>query len=309
MDFFATPTRAEYVFEFFRKFSQAAFAIGLLGAPVSAQTTNSEESAAYYGETRGWTIYSMGDGRGLFSCRAVRGHGYNDQIMIEYDGFPEEWRVMVQGKRPAGDGPGTIGTGVYYDGEYMDRQVYFGHANQDGSSNSHAKLDLTEWEFGRLREGNQFRIDLVGQGSRTWSLTGTTAATQKIGECLTSMLATPMPRSLPAAAPAPQPRQVPNNHNASIDGFSVGYVRFPAGQFRSTGGGNWVEEGDNGSVSYFTEIERHIDGVALNDRSRNLQVVIELNRNAISWTTNFDLNALQHLYNIDCYDRQASAVC
>ena len=39
------------------------------------------------------------------------------------------------------------------------------------------------------------------------------------------------------------------------------------------------------------------------------QVVLELDRYVISWTNNFNLNALRHLYNIDCYDRKASAVC
>lgn len=279
----------------------------LTASPVLAQTINSSEAAEPYASTRGWQVYSMSDGRGIFSCRAVRGQGYTDQIMIEYDGFDETWRVLVHGRKPAGGGAGINGTVVYYDGRPMDRQIYFGLEGEDGSSNSHARLDLSESELGWLQSGSNMRIDINGEASRTWSLSGTTAAVLKTTECAGVFGFAPAGMAASAAPKVRQPAAQPQR--AAVDGNSVGYVVHSAGRFLSTGSGNWVEEGNDGGVFYFEEYDRNWESVFLNDPSRNLQIWISLPYNEISYTENFNNRGWRSLYAINCFDREASRSC
>jgi len=112
-----------------------------------------------------------------------------------------------------------------------------------------------------------------------------------------------------AAAPVQKTRSAAPTQSATVDGNSVGYVVFPGGQLTHTGGGNWVEEGSNGSVFYFTEYNRTAEQVLLNDASRNLQLWIGLPNYEIRFTQNYDNNTWALLYSIDCYDRQASRSC
>lgn len=292
-------------FAFVKAAAKLATLLSLAATPVFSQTISQQESASYYANVRGWAVSVIGDGRGLFACRAVRGHGYNDQIMIEYDGFSESWRVMVRGIRPSGDGGGTKGAGVYYDGQFVDRQIYFGSPGYDGTSNTHAKLDLMDWELAKLKSGNTVRIDINGEHSRSWSLSGTTAASLKVAECAANSGFGPAVISAPVPAPAVAPRA----QAAMLDVYSVGYVRHNSGQFKATGGGNWVEEGDNGSVFYFVEYGRTEDGIFLNDPSRNMQIWIALEYDSINYTSNFNTNGWSNLYPIQCFDRQASRSC
>lgn len=290
--------------EILRNFTCFAVCAALLAAPANGQTISAEESAAPYATARGWSVYTMADGRGIFSCRAVRGQGYNDQIMIEYDGFDETWRVLVQGVRPSGGGAGIKGAVVYYDGRSQDRQVGFGIPDYDGSSNSHAMMNLTEFDLDRVMRGSTMRLDINGERSRTWSLSGTTAAVLKVSECAQNFGFAPAGM---AAAPENQPT-LPNP-TAAVDGYSVGYVVHATGQFRHTGGINWVEEGNNGEVFYFTEYDRNSESVFLNDAARDLQIWIALSYFEISYTQNFNYNAWTPLYVIDCFDREASRAC
>ena len=161
--------------------------VALAASPAIAQTVNTEEGLEHYANVRGWSVYLMGDGRGLFACRAVRGSDYNDQIMIEYNGFHgwdgERWFVLVQGNRTTFDGVGIKGAGAYYDNTVIDRQIAFGLPGQDGNSNAHARLHVESYELGLLKKSSRFGLAVNGETKRTWSLSGSTAAIIKVAEC------------------------------------------------------------------------------------------------------------------------------
>jgi len=291
----------------------------MVSAPAFSQTINPEESASPYAQNvRGWSVYVVGDGRGINACRAVRGNGYNDQIMIEYDGADATWRILVQGTRvfDGGGGAGTQGTGVYYDGEFVDRQMYFGIEGYDGNSNSHMKLDLTDWELQKVRSGSTIRIDINGERNRLWSLSGSSAAILKVAECARNSGFPPAGiaagwLSQPAPASPPVTPQVRSSQNDApeIDGFSVGTVRYAQGDFRKVFAGSWEEQGDNGSVFYFREFNRTSDSVFLEDQSRNIQIWIDLPAYEIRFTQNHDYNRWEPLYQIECYGTINSRQC
>lgn len=292
----------------------------MVAAPAYSQTISPQEGASPYArDVRGWSVYVMSDGRGLNSCRAVRGRGYYDQIMIEYDGSEQLWRILVQSGRvfDGGGGAGIRGTTVYYDGELVDRQVYSGIEGYDGSSNTHVKLDLTEWELQKVKSGNNIRIDINGEQSRVWALSGTSAAILKVAECAQNSGFPPVGiaaswLSQPAQAPRVQATpqvQATQNYAPVVDGFSVGTVRYTQGDFRKTSQGFWEEQGDNGGVFYFREYDRSADSVFLEDQSRNIQIWIDLPAYEIRFTQNYDNNRWEPLYQIECYGGINSRQC
>ncbi len=256
----------------------------------------------------------MGDGRGFFACRASRGQGYNDQIMIEYNGFEgfnEDgsggWAVLVQGNRREFDSPDTRGAGAYYDKTFVDRQIGFGIPGQDGDSNTHMRLFIEDYELGLLKKGSRFKLDVNGEAVRSWSLAGLTAAILKVAECADKWFGTSL-TARPVAKPAPQ-KPVQARTTGKIDGFSVGTVSFPNGDFRKTGHNQWQEQGSNGNVFYFSEYDRSADSVFLEDRSRNIQIWIDLPAFQISFTQNHDYNRWERLYPIDCFGGANSRSC
>jgi hypothetical protein len=291
--------------------------VALTTSPALAQTVNSQEGAQYYANVRGWSVYQMSDGRGIFACRAVRGNGYNDQIMIEYNAFEGgngEWAILVQGRRTEFDGPDARGAGAHYDGTFVDRQIYFGFPGMDGDSNSHARLGIEAYELGLLKKSSNFTLDINRETRRAWSLAGSTAAILKVAECADRMLGTSLtakPRAAPRAAPTPAPtqRQPVQPQVARVDGFSVGTVRFPQGDFRKVFKGSWEEQGDNGSVFFFREFDRNADSVFLEDQSRNVQIWIDLHSYEIRYTQNHDYNRWETLYQIECYGEINSRQC
>jgi hypothetical protein len=299
-----------------------ALVTALVTTPALSQTISPQESASPYANVRGWSVYSMSDGRGNFSCRAVRGRGYNNEMMLEYDGFDQTWRILVQGTRPSGGGGGGAkGAGVYYDGRFVDRQIYFGSPGYDGASDTHAKLDLNADGLRKVKSGNTIRIDINGESARSWSLSGTTAAILKIAEC--ASVNGYAPAGMAAAAPtrntAPAPTrgtvtpraQVQPQQQAqqAFNANGIGYVVFPQGEYVHTGNGNWVEQGNNGSAFYFSEYDSTDDSIFLNDTSRDLQIWIDFHNNDILYTRNFNANTWTRLYTIDCYDATRSRSC
>lgn len=169
----------------------------MASVPAYAKTINSDEGATYYDKTRGWNVYSVGDGRGFNSCRAVRGRGYMDQIMIDYAGHNEysKWSIFVQARRtPRDDGAGGRGAYAYYDNQRIDRQIGFGVPGHDGSSTTHASLDIEDYELGLFKSGSTFGLDISGERNRSWSLRGSSAAMTKIVECYNNQGVKPKPR-------------------------------------------------------------------------------------------------------------------
>jgi hypothetical protein len=155
----------------------------LLSTPAVAQTVNDTESATPYAQVRGWSVDTMGDGRGVFACRATRGRGYERQIMLTYDGFLEAWLLHVRASRPEGGGFGIKGAAVTIDGRMQDRQMGFGRPAADGASDSHARLRLSGRDLRQLMAGRTLEIEIAGERPRRWSLAGSTAATLKVVEC------------------------------------------------------------------------------------------------------------------------------
>ena len=172
--------------------------LGMVSAS-GAGVINREESATPYDTARGWSVFVIGDGRGINSCRAVRGSGYDGQLMIDYGyhGVEAGWTVYAVANRTAADdGFGIRGAALYFDGTlFSDAQTGFGVPGTDGASTTHAGLNLTSQGLGRFKSAQTMRLDINGEASRTWSLAGSTAATLKVEECARSY-------GIMAAAPA-----------------------------------------------------------------------------------------------------------
>jgi len=279
----------------------------LLAVPAYGQTINPSEDAAPYANVRGWSVYVMSDGRGIYSCRAVRGQGYNNEMMIEYDGSDETWRILVQATRPSGGGAGAKGAGVYYDGRFVDRQIYFGAPGYDGSSDRYAKLDLNAYGLDNVKSGNNIRIDINGEGNRTWSLSGTTAAILKVAECAGQFGIAPA--GMAAQAPSVPPAQSQQPLQQVFSANDIGYVVYPNGDYSHTGNGQWVEQIFNGPTHYFSEYGSTDDSIFLTDDSRNIQIWIDFHNNQFWATNNYDTNSWNPIYEIMCFDAQKSRSC
>lgn len=79
-----------------------------------------------------------------------------------------------------------------------------------------------------------------------------------------------------------------------VTGDNVVVARFKGGRWQSQGNGRWVEIGDNGGRFYFTEAQRDAESVYLDDRSRNIQVLLNVNERASYWS--HDYGQFQPLY-------------
>lgn len=285
----------------------AALALGVTavlgaGLPASAQAINNQQSADLYAQVRGWSVYAMADGRGYFGCRAVIGSGYNGELMIDYSdsAMGPYWSVYVRANRtPADQGFGLRGAALYFDGKlFSDAQIGFGVLEEDGASHTHAMLNLNDASLTRFRAAGTMRLSINGEADRTYSLKGSTAASLKVQECAQNHgvpVAAAAAPSAPAAQPAAQPAA-----RAPLDGFNVGYVRFGNGQYRDIGNGNWVEEGDNGSMFFFTRYDATAESVFLTDDARNVQIWIDISRGEISYTQNRDNNTWELIYRVEC---------
>ncbi|MGH1414442.1 MAG: hypothetical protein ACRBB0_13190 [Pelagimonas sp.] len=225
--------------------------------------------------------------------------------MLEYNGFDETWRLLVQGTKPGGGGPGVKGAAVYFDGRLADRQVHFGFDGEDGTSQSHAKLDLIPSDLQSVVKGSTIQIEINGETSRSWNLNGSTAATLKVSECATQFGFTPKttPNSRKATSASPGPE------SATVDGYNVGYVVYQGGVFRVLNGDRWVEEKPDGTQLSFQVYDRNNESVFLNDASRNLQIWLNLPAYQIYLTKGFDNQSWSFLYSIDCFDTHASRAC
>lgn len=69
--------------------------------------------------------------------------------------------------------------------------------------------------------------------------------------------------------------------SAQVSGWNVTSVSYPQGGFRMTGPGRWDESGDNGGRFTFTETKRDAWSVYLIDRSRNVEIQLDLWRRMI----------------------------
>lgn len=99
--------------------------------------------------------------------------------------------------------------------------------------------------------------------------------------------------------PAPTPR-------AMTDGRNVRQVFFEHGSFQQTGPGRWTEYEEQGrAVFEFSETGRDQWSVYLDDRSRNVQLQLDLHRNWISYGVNG--GSKNDLYPIESTSRQPSA--
>lgn len=181
----------------------------------TAQTINAEESATPYSNVAGWSVFTMSDGRGVNSCRAVWGNGYGDQIMIDYGlgGSGQDWTLYVQANRtPNDEGFGVRGAGLYFNTQYFaDAQIGFGVLGNDGASSTHAQLILTPDALRRFQSSQSIGLSINGEASRTWSLTGSSAAVRQVEACQRGDVstATPQPQLAPANPPlrSTQPTQ------------------------------------------------------------------------------------------------------
>lgn len=292
-----------------RPLSSFILAMACLGVahPGLSQTINSQESATPYAEVRGWTVSVMGDGRGIFSCRASVGTDYMNQMMVEYNGFSESWRLYVRGNRPEPTGFGIKAAILEFDGAAIDRQVGFGLSDGDGASNSHAHLDFTADELKGFMTGAQMHLDINDEAPRTFALKGTTAAVLKVEECASSYGFAPV-LSAQGFTASSAPAQGTPTAPKRVDGYNVGYVLFDTGHYRHVGGLDWLEESDGLTVP-LVEVERAVDFVVLNDPAQNAQIWIAMTDGIIRYTQNFNYNAWQDGPLIDCYDVEMSKAC
>lgn len=173
-----------------------ALAVVAQPMPATAQTAliNNQESATPYASVRGWSVVSVGDGRGITGCRAVRGSGYDENIILQFDAFSGSWEILIRAVRPSGGGLGIKGAAVYWDGKLTDSQVGFGIPGADGSSDTHARLPLSVHDLRAFMKGSFVEIDISGETSRRFALKGTTAAALKVEECVERFLGSVSPR-------------------------------------------------------------------------------------------------------------------
>jgi len=91
-----------------------------------------------------------------------------------------------------------------------------------------------------------------------------------------------------------------------VNGYNVTQANYGGGFFRETGNGRWTEYDPNGHASYsFTETGRDEWSVYLNDRSRDVQLQLDLHRKWVSYGQNGD--GKSDLYRITSSSRRQIA--
>lgn len=99
-------------------------------------------------------------------------------------------------------------------------------------------------------------------------------------------------------APSPAPPAV-------TDGRNVQQVFFSGGSFKQTGPGRWTEYNDRGQATFrFIETGRDQWSVYLDDRSRNIQLQLDLHRKWVGYGQNG--GAMSDLYRITSSSRQGT---
>lgn len=288
--------------------------------PSFGQVTNSSENAEHYAAIGDWTVYVMSDGRGLNSCRAVRGRAYFDQIMVEYDGSLAAWQILTQGSRPEPTGFGIKAAMVTFDSTARERQIGFGVPGTDGASDTHAKLPLDQDEIGLFMNAAALTLDINGEAVRSWDLKGSKAAALKVEECAVSfgikpahtLAPAPAPRSSRPAVPRPAAPNfaAPNPSTSNLAAPDrIGYVVFSAGELKATFGNQWIGTAPDGTVVTFTEYDRTPESIFLTDPQTNQQLWLDLTQFEILHTRNFDNNTWAVVDRIDCADTKPGRMC
>jgi hypothetical protein len=84
-----------------------------------------------------------------------------------------------------------------------------------------------------------------------------------------------------ASAPQMRPLYGIVGSSSEVNGRNVVSVRMPSGQYRMTGAGTWVEQGNNGATFNFAEDSRDDWSVYLLDGSRGVRLQLDLHRRQI----------------------------
>jgi hypothetical protein len=91
-----------------------------------------------------------------------------------------------------------------------------------------------------------------------------------------------------------------------VNGYNVTQANYGGGFFRETGKGRWTEYDPDGHASYsFTETGRDEWSVYLDDRSRDVQLQIDIHRNWVTYGTNGGPKS--DLYQITAASRKTAA--
>lgn len=102
------------------------------------------------------------------------------------------------------------------------------------------------------------------------------------------------------------PKPSPRAERARTNGRNVQQVYFAGGSFKKSGPGRWTEYNAQGRAIYsFTETGRDEWSVYLDDRSRNVQLQLDLHRNWVGYGQNG--GAKSDLYQIQSSSREQAA--
>lgn len=180
----------------FAKFISTVAACAAFAVPAAAQ--NFTGSEAPYASVKGWDVLSLKDSAGSFvSCGAVKTENGNRVMLAQ--GADWSWIVATPTNQY-----GTFGGGVLeIDKVSIDSQF--------GFTGGFAHRDLSGSELQAIKKGRQMGIAINGDGgTRWWSLSGSTAATLKVTECVQRK------GQVAAYQPSPSPSPAPSAHGARL---------------------------------------------------------------------------------------------
>ena len=104
----------------------------------------------------------------------------------------------------------------------------------------------------------------------------------------------------------PAQAQLHSTTQQGVNGYNVTRADFGGGSFRQTDNGRWTEYDSNGAASFsFEETGRDEWSVYLDDRSRNVQIQLDLHRKWISYGQNG--GGKSDLYRISSSSRQQAS--
>ena len=142
----------------------------LISGAALAQNVHPQNATSYYGEARGWEVYSLDTGQGIGGCRAFAPQtSSNVEFFMDY--FGGQWMLAVPTGRFDASGYGS----VFVDDGAFSVDFWF----ENGLAVHFMDNTLADW----IRQGSSLQVSVDQDYTTSVVLNGSAAAMLKAEEC------------------------------------------------------------------------------------------------------------------------------